>query len=591
MALNWAAVIEYLERGGTSSTSSRDTWDAELMARINNGSDLTDTMFVAGPAASSDAVRELSQRHNVDDLSAMPEEFASLLETLGPDVPESEALSSSSYSSSSRPDRVVGSGGVESAANGHLGVEGKDRLGLDEARSYLSLSPESTAYFRGHAGPEYAVSAKEDAIARMQTGDGVATGDCYSRGWGGLPFDPMQAVRCYQDAADQGNLVAMHRLGHSLRFGIGTAKDLDKAAYYYQKSAEGGEVVGQHKMGQFHKYGMGPVKKDAKRAAFWFRKAAKQGNAASQYWLGRQLEKGVGVEKDEKKAAALYRKSAEGGSAKSQAQLGLCFEKGVGVEKDWGQAFFWHQKGAEGGSALAQFKMGLCYEHGWVVEEDHKQAVAWYLKAAKQGYAKSQFKVGLCFENGLALKRDEKKAMAFYRKAANQGHAYGQFELGHCYRLGKGVDRDFQRAAMWYQKAAEQGLEAPRQWHEATREEQTRWQNVDPGIEHLLRRAEEGAHEIDHTMVWPPPWDLPERRAEGVVYAREKLEDCRLALLMAGNGVARKGNETGESGGDRVDGPLVEVEKVGALHGAIKVLQGHTQRVSNNGSPAWWIDE
>ena len=79
------------------------------------------------------------------------------------------------------------------------------------------------------------------------------------------------------------------------------------------------------------------------------------------------------------------RKAAEQGDAKSQYELGKCYEFGKGVEKDQAKAVEWYQKAAEKGDATGQLAIGLCYEIGKGVEKDPAKAVEWYRKAAEQG--------------------------------------------------------------------------------------------------------------------------------------------------------------------------------------------------------------
>ena len=80
-----------------------------------------------------------------------------------------------------------------------------------------------------------------------------------------------------------------------------------------------------------------------------------------------------------------YRKAAEQGDAKSQYELGKCYEFGKGVEKDPAKAVEWYRKAAEKGDATGQLAIGLCYEVGKGVEKDPVKAVEWYRKAAEKG--------------------------------------------------------------------------------------------------------------------------------------------------------------------------------------------------------------
>ena len=56
-------------------------------------------------------------------------------------------------------------------------------------------------------------------------------------------------------------------------------------------------------------------------AVEWYRKAAEQGDARSQYNLGRMYENGCGVDKNISTAVELYRKAAEQCDAHAQSYL------------------------------------------------------------------------------------------------------------------------------------------------------------------------------------------------------------------------------------------------------------------------------
>ena len=110
--------------------------------------------------------------------------------------------------------------------------------------------------------------------------------------------------------------------------------------------------------------------------------AAEQGDAESQFRLGRRHETGNGVTQDYVQAVNWYRKAAEQGHSNAQYNLGVCYEKGQGVTKDYVQAVNWYRKAAEQGYSYAQYKLGVCYKKGQGVTQDYVQAVYWYRKAA-----------------------------------------------------------------------------------------------------------------------------------------------------------------------------------------------------------------
>ncbi len=77
--------------------------------------------------------------------------------------------------------------------------------------------------------------------------------------------------------------------------GLGTPKDLEKAALYFTKAAEGGHVEAQNKLGQLYLYGQG-VTQDCAQAIKWLTAAAEQGWGDAQFTLGQLYLKGEGTE-------------------------------------------------------------------------------------------------------------------------------------------------------------------------------------------------------------------------------------------------------------------------------------------------------
>jgi TPR repeat protein len=132
--------------------------------------------------------------------------------------------------------------------------------------------------------------------------------------------DPVEAVKWYRMAAEQGNVDAQYDLGVCSQNGNGVAQDLDEAVKWYRMAAEHGDVEAQFILGWRSEYGQG-VTKDPVEAVRWYRMAAEQGNTGGQYYLGACFENGIGVAKDLVEAVKWYRMAAEQGDADAREQL------------------------------------------------------------------------------------------------------------------------------------------------------------------------------------------------------------------------------------------------------------------------------
>lgn len=74
-------------------------------------------------------------------------------------------------------------------------------------------------------------------------------------------------------------------------------------------------------------------KKDCIKDAEWCRKAAEQGDANSQFFLGRMYRQGYGITKNNVEAAKWYHKAAEQGHSLAQTNLGFMYSEGLGIIK------------------------------------------------------------------------------------------------------------------------------------------------------------------------------------------------------------------------------------------------------------------
>jgi hypothetical protein len=102
-------------------------------------------------------------------------------------------------------------------------------------------------------------------------------GSLYNNGAGGMPMDKVQACYLFGEAADQGNLRAMHNVAYCYQVGAGMNKDSGQAIHYYTRAAEAGDTGSQHNLAMV--YGeLG----EAGKAYFWLRVAQSNGYAENQ---------------------------------------------------------------------------------------------------------------------------------------------------------------------------------------------------------------------------------------------------------------------------------------------------------------------
>ncbi|MBL1431719.1 MAG: sel1 repeat family protein [Robiginitomaculum sp.] len=167
---------------------------------------------------------------------------------------------------------------------------------------------------------------------------------------------------------------------------------------------------------------------DYKKAALLFTQTANQGDADSQYYLGRMHFFGLGVPEDYETAIFWYLKAAKQGHAKDQLVLGdiysIASNMQSGSEQKWEykrESFTWRRKAAEQGMARAQHRVAEAYENGWGVSQSSDQAAVWYRKAAEQGFEEAQFDLGVLYFRGGEFTKDLVFAHFWFNLAAISG--------------------------------------------------------------------------------------------------------------------------------------------------------------------------
>jgi hypothetical protein len=221
---------------------------------------------------------------------------------------------------------------------------------------------------------------------------------------------------------------------------------------------------------------------------------AEQGDAESQFRLGKAYANGDGVAKSAVEAARFYRKAADRGHARAQNNLGSLYHMGVGVEQSDADAEKWIRRAAEQELPLAEDNLGMLL--AWSLTQPHnvKEAADWFRKAAEQNcveakydfgrlvfldhekhenqyeeglrllseaasekYAPAQTILGHVYEEGKGVPTDLPKAVEFFQTAAEAGDSEAQQNLGRLYENGTGVPQDFVRAWLWFALSSEQG--------------------------------------------------------------------------------------------------------------------------------------
>ena len=142
---------------------------------------------------------------------------------------------------------------------------------------------------------------------------------------------------------DTGKLSAVALLNRGNQFY--SEKNYEEAVKWYQQSANDNNAEGMTSLGYMYANGLG-VKADYSVAAKWYIKGAENGNARAMSYIGMLKENGAGVTKNLKEAFTWYTKAANAGNAMGMFRLASLYETGNGITKDLTQALKWYKDAA-----------------------------------------------------------------------------------------------------------------------------------------------------------------------------------------------------------------------------------------------------
>jgi TPR repeat protein len=258
------------------------------------------------------------------------------------------------------------------------------------------------------------------------------------------------------NAADAGNIKAIHQLGREYMNGSKVDKNYARALECFMKAAYQDYAPSQINIGLMYLNGWG-VTKDEATAFEWYTKSAKQNFAGAQRNIGKCYFNGLGVAKDHKLAVEWYKKAAAQGDGEANLLLGWCYRDGDGVEKNPVEAKKYFENAIDCGYEDATVQLAHLYLNGQGVIKDPKTAAELYLKMAYKGNTTAQYFIAHLYHAGNGVPQDYELALEFATKAANAGRAAAQDLVGDIYADENFEGMDSSVAIEWYRQALENG--------------------------------------------------------------------------------------------------------------------------------------
>jgi TPR repeat protein len=177
----------------------------------------------------------------------------------------------------------------------------------------------------------------------------VCAGDLYSEACEHASIsqaEPEEMFNFCMRAAEAGHAPSQFLVGSMYFEGMGTGRNVHRAAKWWLDAANAGVKEAQHNIGRLFQRGI-VFNKNYQEAFNWYIKAAKQGDLFSNHKIGFMLQNGFGVKKNPRNAIRWYQKSAQEGLASSQYNMAVMYHYGEGAAKNDIESYAWMQLAAE----------------------------------------------------------------------------------------------------------------------------------------------------------------------------------------------------------------------------------------------------
>jgi uncharacterized protein len=204
----------------------------------------------------------------------------------------------------------------------------------------------------------------------------------------GVPRDPEQGMQWFRISAAAGDGRARAEFGNLVLTGMGEEDDRIRIYKAFEQAAASGDPVAAYNCAVCLSHGVGAARDD-REAALWLRKAADRVLDA-QFWYGRILVEGRGVDRDLAEGRRWIARAAEVGMVDAQVALGDMMLTGTGGACDPPGALALFEKAAANGRLAAMFATGVIYGGGRGVPANHGAAQYWLRAAAEHGHPTAQ---------------------------------------------------------------------------------------------------------------------------------------------------------------------------------------------------------
>ncbi|MEJ0045035.1 MAG: SEL1-like repeat protein [Rhodospirillales bacterium] len=272
-----------------------------------------------------------------------------------------------------------------------------------------------------------------------------------------MPPNFAEAAIWYNRAAEAGHAAAARALGLLFLTGAGVHRDPEEASRWFRRAAEGGDRQAQADLANLLLSGTG-TDNDRKRTRELFEQAAAPATWSRRSTSASCLAEGVGVEKDDRRAMLWLRRAADG-VVNAQYWYGRMLMEGRGLEADPSRVVPGSNAAADAGMADAQVAIAELMLNGAAGPKDHPAALALFKRAAERRAWSGRCSPSVpCLAAGMTCPRTRPRRRRGTGARRKKGPRHAQMMLGRFLMRGLGGERDDEAARRWLEKAKAQGL-------------------------------------------------------------------------------------------------------------------------------------
>ena len=349
-----------------------------------------------------------------------------------------------------------------------MAAQGRLNISQDQAHAYLrsaAMAGEPLAQYElGRLTYQYggnintAIDWLEKASKNKDFRANVLLGDIYQYGEGVKPH-PERAMRWYREGAENGNGVAMIKMGFIPAFEAETpaVNDLKEAIKWFEKAAQHPhERVRQEAKSRLSiTYATQKLVQDDDKFHQWLLAAANDGHVESMRILSIDLYSGKSKRGSAEDGVKWAMRAAFRGDEQSSALLDQMYN-GRGYQRAYQPYIQWLKDDVKRGNPHAALKLGKFYISKNGVDQSLAKSIEYLTQAADGGLVEGhQLLAGSILYQSPKNPKAVKKALNHAQIAAAQNDPKARMFLTNVHFKGKSVPKNAQTAYVWASLAQE----------------------------------------------------------------------------------------------------------------------------------------